>query len=95
MVTDRAQNPKSVLGHVGTLVLDLDPCKDIHSHPELSMQEIRTADIAAERLRATGYEAGVLCKRSSQGIEFRSRVHELWLHNCARPRQRRSGMVDH
>jgi len=30
--------------------------KDIHSHPELSMQEERTAGIAAERLRAAGYE---------------------------------------
>jgi hippurate hydrolase len=30
--------------------------KDIHSHPELSMQETRTAEIAAERLRAAGYE---------------------------------------
>jgi len=30
--------------------------KDIHAHPELSMQETRTAGIAAERLRAAGYE---------------------------------------
>ena len=30
--------------------------KDIHSHPELSMQETRTAGIAAERLRAAGYD---------------------------------------
>jgi hippurate hydrolase len=29
---------------------------DIHSHPELSMQETRTAGIAADRLRAAGYE---------------------------------------
>lgn len=29
--------------------------KDIHSHPELSMQEERTARIAAQRLRAAGY----------------------------------------
>jgi amidohydrolase len=35
--------------------------KDIHAHPELSMQETRTAGIAAQRLRAAGYEvtAGV------------------------------------
>jgi metal-dependent amidase/aminoacylase/carboxypeptidase family protein len=34
---------------------------DLHAHPELSMQETRTAGIAAERLRAAGYEvtAGV------------------------------------
>src|SRR3954464_15505366 len=30
--------------------------KDIHSHPELSMQETRTAGLAAERLRAMGFE---------------------------------------
>jgi amidohydrolase len=30
--------------------------KDIHSHPELSMQEARTAGIAADHLRAVGYE---------------------------------------
>jgi hippurate hydrolase len=29
---------------------------DIHAHPELSMQETRTAGVAAERLRAAGYE---------------------------------------
>jgi amidohydrolase len=30
--------------------------KDLHAHPELSMQETRTAGIAADRLRAAGYE---------------------------------------
>jgi hippurate hydrolase len=30
--------------------------KDIHSHPELSMQETRTAELAADRLRKAGYE---------------------------------------
>lgn len=30
--------------------------KDVHSHPELSMQEERTAGLAAERLRAAGFE---------------------------------------
>lgn len=29
---------------------------DIHAHPELSMQETRTAALAAERLRASGFE---------------------------------------
>jgi len=33
-----------------------DLYKDVHSHPELSMQETRTAGLAADRLRATGYE---------------------------------------
>ena len=30
--------------------------KAVHTHPELSMQETRTAGLAAERLRAAGYE---------------------------------------
>jgi len=30
--------------------------KDVHRHPELSMQEQRTAGLAAERLSATGFE---------------------------------------
>jgi len=30
--------------------------RDVHAHPELSMQERRTATLAAERLRSAGYE---------------------------------------
>src|SRR4051794_14074655 len=33
-----------------------DLYRDVHQHPELSMQERRTAGRAAERLRAAGYE---------------------------------------
>src|SRR5438067_3952831 len=53
---------ENVLEHVNDLLPDLESVyKDIHSHPELSMQENRTAQIAADRLRAAGYEvtAGV------------------------------------
>jgi amidohydrolase len=51
------QQEQNVLSHLGTLLPDLESVyKDIHSHPELSMQENRTAGIAAERLRAAGYE---------------------------------------
>jgi amidohydrolase len=56
-MSDKAQQAKSVLANLGTLLPDLESVyKDIHSHPELSMQENRTAGIAAERLRAAGYE---------------------------------------
>jgi hypothetical protein len=42
---------------LGTLLPDLESVyKDIHSQPELSMQENRTAGIAADRLRAAGYD---------------------------------------
>ena len=48
---------KNVLADLRTLLPDLESVyKDIHSHPELSMQESRTAGIAADRLHAAGYE---------------------------------------
>ena len=47
----------AVLGDIGKLLPDIEALyKDIHAHPELSMQERRTAGIAAERLRAAGFE---------------------------------------
>ena len=33
-----------------------DIYRDVHEHPELSMQEHRTADKAAERLQAADYD---------------------------------------
>ncbi|MBV8575865.1 MAG: amidohydrolase, partial [Acetobacteraceae bacterium] len=47
----------AVLANLGGLLPDLESVyKDVHAHPELSMQETRTAGIAADRLRAAGYE---------------------------------------
>ncbi|MGO4572698.1 M20 family metallopeptidase [Microvirga sp. 2TAF3] len=47
----------SILANMGTLLSDLEALyKDIHSHPELSMQETRTAGLAADRLKKAGYE---------------------------------------
>ncbi|HSU30493.1 MAG TPA: amidohydrolase, partial [Bryobacteraceae bacterium] len=57
-----AKTSTSVLANLGDLLPDLESVyKDIHAHPELSMQETRTAGIAADRLRGAGYEvtAGV------------------------------------
>ena len=46
-----------VLANLDGLLPELETIyKDIHSHPELSMQEERTAGVAADRLRAAGYE---------------------------------------
>jgi hippurate hydrolase len=46
-----------VLSKLDGLLPDLEALyKDVHAHPELSMQENRTAGLAAERLRAAGYE---------------------------------------
>jgi len=44
------KTPQNILANMGPLLPDLESVyKDIHSHPELSMQENRTAGIAAER----------------------------------------------
>jgi hippurate hydrolase len=51
-----------VLGRLESMAPGLEALyKDVHAHPELSMQETRTAGIAADRLRAAGFEvtAGV------------------------------------
>jgi amidohydrolase len=56
-VADNTQETQNVLAEVRTLLPDLESVyKDLHSHPELSMQEKRTAGIAADRLRSAGYE---------------------------------------
>jgi len=56
-MNEKAKEAQSVLANLGALLPDLESVyKDIHSHPELSMQENRTAGIAADRLRAAGYE---------------------------------------
>ena len=57
-MNEAAQNPfENLLLHLNVLLPDLESVyKDIHSHPELSMLENRTARIAADHLGAAGYE---------------------------------------
>jgi hippurate hydrolase len=57
-----ASSSDAVLRNLDGLLPGLEALyKDVHAHPELSMQETRTAGIAADHLRAAGYEvtAGV------------------------------------
>jgi len=57
MEANKQTSSDPALGKLDALLSDLvDLYKDIHSHPELSMQETRTADIAAKRLTAAGFE---------------------------------------
>jgi len=57
MNTAKAISTEPVLKNLDRLIPDLEALyKDIHAHPELSMQETRTAGLAADRLRAAGYE---------------------------------------
>jgi len=57
MSTNPASSADPVLGKLEALLPELEALyKDIHSHPELSMQERRTARLAADQLRAAGFE---------------------------------------
>ena len=50
----RSSDPALV--HLPSLLPELEALyTDVHAHPELWMQETRTAGLAAERLRAAGY----------------------------------------
>jgi hippurate hydrolase len=53
----QAKTPDPFSGKLDGLLPELEALyKDVHAHPELSMQETRTAALAAERLRSAGYE---------------------------------------
>ena len=57
MSQTQASSSDPILLTLDGLLPDLeDLYKDVHSHPELSMQETRTAGLSADRLRAAGYE---------------------------------------
>jgi hippurate hydrolase len=62
MANTQALSSDPALRNLDGMLPDLEAFyKDVHSHPELSMQETRTAGLAADLLRAAGYEvtAGV------------------------------------
>ncbi len=57
MNTTRAKAPDAVLSSLDGLLPELEALyKSVHSHPELSMKETRTAALAADWLRKAGYE---------------------------------------
>src|ERR1700759_5493068 len=57
MAKHQSLSPDPLLHNLDVLLSDLETLyKDVHAHPELSMEEKRTAGLAAERLRAAGYE---------------------------------------
>ncbi|MCK1523373.1 M20/M25/M40 family metallo-hydrolase, partial [Bradyrhizobium sp. 17] len=56
-MTANGNSSDPALHNLEALLPDLaDLYKDVHSHPELSMQETRTAKLAADRLTAAGFE---------------------------------------
>jgi metal-dependent amidase/aminoacylase/carboxypeptidase family protein len=57
MNTKETSSSDPALARLAGLLPELEALyTDVHAHPELSMQETRTAGLAAERLRATGYD---------------------------------------
>ena len=57
MTTSAAHASEPVLAGLGALLPNLKSIyTDIHSHPELSLQETRTAGIAADSLRKAGFD---------------------------------------
>lgn len=57
MVEASQKRDSGLLATVQELLPELESVyKDIHSHPELSMQEIRTAGIAEDHLGKAGYD---------------------------------------
>jgi hippurate hydrolase len=57
MTTRQTDPGNTVLAGLDGVLPDLEALyKDIHAHPELSMSETRTAKLAADQLRAAGYE---------------------------------------
>jgi hippurate hydrolase len=57
MNAQKARISDHVVANITELLPELESLyTDLHAHPELSMQETRTAGIAADRLRANGFE---------------------------------------
>ena len=57
MATQPAPSADQALAHLSELLPTLEALyTELHANPELSMQETRTAALAADRLRAAGYD---------------------------------------
>ena len=57
MSQGNGNQPTEILLNLDAILAELETIyKDIHAHPELSMQETRTAGIAANHLKASGFE---------------------------------------
>jgi amidohydrolase len=57
MSPQTATTAHTTVANLDSVLPDLETLyTDIHSHPELSMQETRTAGLAADRLKAAGYD---------------------------------------
>ena len=80
--------PIEIIAGLATLLPALEAVyKDIHAHPELSMQETRTAGIAANHLKALGFDVttgvgktgvvGILRKGDGPAVMLRADMDAL------------------
>ncbi len=59
MTAEKTSSSNAVLVNLRGLLPELETLyTDLHAHPELPMEEVRTAGLAANRLRAAGYDVG-------------------------------------
>jgi hippurate hydrolase len=88
MNTKETSSSDPALAHLLNLLPELEALyTDVHAHPELSMQETRTTGLAADRLRAAGYDVttaigktGVvrlLCNGEGQTVMLRADMDAL------------------
>lgn len=57
MEVDPRADVGSLAAHLDRLLPDLEAVyRDLHAHPELSMEEVRTSGVVTDRLRSAGYE---------------------------------------
>ena len=88
MNTQGTRSSDPALAHLPGLLPELEALyTDVHAHPELSMQETRTAGLAADRLRAAGYDVttaigktgvvGVLRNREGPTVMLRADMDAL------------------
>jgi len=93
MSETKAHSSDAALQNLDGLLPDLEALyKDVHAHPELSMQETRTAGLAADRLRASGYEVttgigktgvvGILRNGDGPTVMLRADMDALPIHEA-------------
>jgi len=82
------KQPTEILLNLDAILPQLEAVyKDVHAHPELSMQEKRTAEIAASHLKANGFEVtagigktgvvGILCNGDGPTVMLRADMDAL------------------
>jgi amidohydrolase len=86
-MTESTRGTPALAGLEGALAGLEEFYRDLHEHPELSMQEHRTADRGAQRLRAAGYDVtsgvggtgvvGVLCNGDGPTVMLRADMDAL------------------